>query len=84
MAVRPNQRTGNVKTQFKKAKLITEAEARYVISHATQSSSEWVVIQHGDQWFDVRCLTKIEISDFLDHLDRKRDAELAAGIANPH
>lgn len=73
-----------MKTLYKKAKLITEAEARYIISHATTSSSEWVVIQHMDQWFDMRRLTEAEVADFLDDLDRKWAAELAAGVANPH
>jgi hypothetical protein len=84
MAGTPNQGAGNVTTIFKKAKLITEAEARYIISHATKSSSEWVVIQYMDQWFDMRGLTEAEIADLLNDLDRKLAAELAAGIANPH
>lgn len=78
------QRAGNVATLFKKAKLISEAEARYIIAHATKSSSEWVVIQYMDQWFDMRALTEAEVADLLDDLDRKWAAELAAGIANPH
>lgn len=73
-----------MKKLYNKAKLITEAEARYIIAHATTSSSEWVVIQHMEQWFDMRGLTKKEIAVLLDDLDRKWAAELAAGIDNPH
>jgi hypothetical protein len=84
MAGTPNQWAGKVTTLFKKAKLITEAEARYIISHTINSSGEWVVIQYMDQWFDLRGLKEAEIADLLHDLDRKRTAELAAGIANPH
>lgn len=80
----PKQRAGNVTRLLKKAKLITEAEARYVISHATKSSNDWVVIQYRDRWFDVRGLTEAEIMDCVDDLDRKWAADLAAGSANPH
>jgi hypothetical protein len=83
MADDPHPRAGKVKTFFK-TKPITEAEARYIIAHATKSSSEWVVVQYMDQWFDMRGLTKAEIADLLDELDRKWAAELAAGVANPH
>lgn len=76
--------TGEVKTLYRKARLVTEAEARYIISHATAASSEWVVVQHMDKWFDMRGMTTIEIADFLDELDRKWAAELAAGIVTPH
>jgi len=68
----------------KKAKLITEAEARYIIAHGTASSSEWVVVQHMDQWLDIRGMTKTEITELIEDLDRKLAADLAAGIANPH
>ncbi|MGE3798478.1 MAG: hypothetical protein AB7G88_11645 [Thermomicrobiales bacterium] len=68
----------------KKAKLITEAEARYIIAHGTAASSDWVVVQHTDQWFDIRGMTKTEITELIEDLDRKLAAELAAGIANPH
>ena len=84
MVGKPSQQVGYIKTRYKKAKLITEAEARYIISHAPASSSEWVVIQHMDQWFDIRGLTKAEIADLVDDFDRKWAAELAAGLANPH
>lgn len=67
-----------------KAKPITEAEARYIISHGTATSSEWVVIQHNDEWFDIRGMTQTEIMDLVEELDRKLAAELAAGIENPH
>lgn len=79
-----NRLTGTVTTRFRKAKPITEAEARYVISHTTNSSGEWVVIQYRDQWFDVRGLTEAEIADCLDDLDRKWAADIASGSANPH
>jgi hypothetical protein len=77
-------RTGQPVTIFRKAKHITEAEARYIIDHATESSSEWAVIQHMDQWLDVRGMTNAEISQLIEDLDRKLAADLAAGIANPH
>lgn len=76
--------TTQLATFFRKAKHITEAEARYIIDHATQSSSEWVVVQHMDQWLDIRGMTKAEITELIEDLDRKLAAELASGIANPH
>ncbi|MDQ8698233.1 hypothetical protein [Hyphomicrobium sp. LHD-15] len=75
---------GEVKTLYRKAKLISEAEARYIIAHATATSSEWVVVQHMDQWFDMRGMTTTEIADLLDELNRKWAAALAAGIERPH
>jgi len=77
-------RGGELKTLYKRAKLITEAEARYIIAHGTASSSEWVVVQHMDQWLDIRGMTKTEITELIEDLDRKLAADLAAGIANPH
>lgn len=71
-------------TLYRKAQPITEAEARYIIDHATQSSSEWAVVQHMDQWFDTRRMTKEEIAELVDDLDRKLAENLAAGVANPH
>jgi len=73
-----------LKTHYKVRKPITEAEARYLIAHATTSSNEWVVIQHYDKWFDVRGLTEAEVADTLDALDRERAANLSSGMANPH
>jgi hypothetical protein len=84
MAGKSNHRAEKVKTARDKAKPITEAEARYIIAHATASSNRWVVIQHMDLWFDTRSLTRAETADLLDDLDRKWAAELAAGVANPH
>lgn len=73
-----------MRTLYKKAKLVSEAEARYIIAHATASSSQWVVIQYMEQWFDVRGMTKKEITEHIENLDRKLIADLAAGIARPH
>lgn len=73
-----------MKTLYKKAKLITEAEARYIIAHASESPSEWVVVQYMDQWFDLRGMTKAEITEHIEELDRKLVADLTAGIAKPH
>lgn len=81
---RAHQGTDELRTFYKKAKLITEAEARYIIAHGTASSSEWVVVQYMDQWFDIRGMTKSEITDHIEDLDRKLAADLAAGIENPH
>jgi hypothetical protein len=64
--------------------VITEPEARYIISHTTDSTNSWVVVQHFDQWYDVRKMTEREVSDLIDDLDRARSAELAAGLINPH
>lgn len=75
---------GEVRTLYRKARLITEAEARYIIAHGTASSSQWVVIQHMDQWFDVRRMTTMEITEHIEELDRKLVADLVAGIAKPH
>jgi len=73
-----------VRTRYKKAKVITEAEARYIIAHGTASSSEWVVVQYMDQWLDIRGMTKAEITELIEDLDRKLAEDLAAGITNPH
>lgn len=73
-----------MRTRYKKAKVITEAEARYIIAHGTASSSEWVVVQYMDQWLDIRGMTKTEITELIEDLDRKLAEDLAAGITNPH
>ncbi|MBN8911141.1 MAG: hypothetical protein J0H65_03610 [Rhizobiales bacterium] len=73
-----------MRTRYKKAKVITEAEARYIIAHGTASSSEWVVVQYMDQWLDIRGMTKAEITELIEDLDRKLAEDLAAGITNPH
>lgn len=67
-----------------KAKTVTEPEARYIIDHSTHSASEWVVIQHMDQWYDVRKMTKKELMALIDDLDRAWNAELTAGVLHPH
>jgi len=77
-------RYGQLTTRFQKAKVISEAEARYIVDHATEASSGCVVIQHWDQWFDVRRMTEKEIEHLIDDLDRARSAELAAGVIHPH
>ena len=84
MTAKDNSRTEILKTRYKARKLITEAEARYIISHATTSSNEWVVVQHCENWFDIRDMTEAEVTDMLEDLDRERAAKLASGIANPH
>lgn len=84
MASAPTKRAGQVTTRFKKEKVISEAEARYIIAHETKSSSKWVVVQYMDKWFDMRGMTEAEIADLLDDLDRRLAAELASGLANPH
>jgi hypothetical protein len=73
-----------LKTQYKERKRITEAEARYIIAHATTSSNDCVVVQHSDGWFDVRGLTKAELAHILADLDREFAAKLASGIERPH
>lgn len=67
-----------------KAKAISEAEAHYIIDHATATTSEWAVLQHNDQWFDVRSLTEKELMNFINELDRGWNEELVAGILHPH
>lgn len=73
-----------MRTRYNRAKVITEAEARYIIAHGTASSSEWVVVQYMDQWLDIRGMTKTEITELIEDLDRKLAEDLAAGITNPH
>ena len=82
--MKANRRAADLKTNYKPRKLITEAEARYIIAHATNSANEWVVVQHFDMWFDIRCLTEAEVGLLLEDLDRERAAKLASGFANPH
>ena len=73
-----------MKTHYKSRKCITEAEARYIIAHAATSANEYVVIQHFDEWFDVRGLTDAEVADTLEDLDRERAAIVASGVNHPH
>lgn len=84
MATEAKPRTSVLKTHYKMRKLITEAEARYIIAHATTSSNTGAVLQHYDQWFDIRGLTEAEVADTLEDLDRERAANMLSGIANPN
>lgn len=73
------------KVQASNVRAITEPEAHYIIAHETSSTkSGWVVIEHMDRWFDVRKMTKTELANLMDDLDREWIAAVAAGILNPH
>jgi len=66
------------------AKEISAPEARYIIAHETASKNDWVVIEHRGRWFDVRSLTKKQLSRLIDDLDRVWNGDVAAGVLAPH
>ncbi len=70
--------------RYHKAAEISPLEARFIIDHNTTSRSACVVIEHYDQWFDVRCMTEQELASFLDDLRRTRLVEETSGILTPH
>jgi hypothetical protein len=80
----PGKRVVPGRNLLSKAKAVSAAEGQYIIDHATGSTSKWAVLQHKDQWFDVRGMTQKEISRLIDDLDRAWNEELVAGILLPH
>jgi hypothetical protein len=81
---KPDKRVLAGRNLLSRAKAVSEVEARYIIAHAPESANEWAVIQHMDQWFDVRHMTNKALMDLIDDLDRAWSAELVAGVLNPH
>jgi hypothetical protein len=70
--------------RYHKATQITQPEARYIMEHKTSSLNECVVIEHFGQWFDVRGMTEQELEDFIADLVRARNADVLAGLIDPH
>jgi hypothetical protein len=70
--------------RYHKATSITRPEAHAIIASLSLSLNEYVVIEHLDQWFDVRRMTDKEVEDFVDDLIRSSDADVAAGFIIPH
>jgi hypothetical protein len=50
--------------RYHKAIKISRPEAHHIINTCTRSLSQLVVINHHQQWYDVRALTNKEINDF--------------------
>ena len=70
--------------RYHKARKISRPEAHYIINTCTRSLSELVVVNHHQQWYDVRSLTNKEIDDFYSDLMRADLVHLRAGCITPH
>lgn len=70
--------------RFHKAIRISRPEADFIIETAGSSRNDLVVMNHFDDWYDVRSLTRKELDEFVGDLLRADFAELRAGIIVPH
>ncbi len=64
--------------RYHKAVAITKLEADYIIASGSASRSEIVVLSHNDDWYDVRGMTRAELTAFSEDLQRKELAEQQA------
>ncbi len=67
--------------RYHKAVAITKLEADYIIASGSASLSDIVVLSHNDDWYDVRGMTRAELTAFSEDLERK---ELAAQQAHKY
>jgi hypothetical protein len=70
--------------RYHKVTAITEAEADVLMATSTSSLNACIVIEHFGEWYDVRRMTELELTDFCDDLYRARLADLTAGLLRPH
>jgi hypothetical protein len=68
--------------RFHKATQITRVEADFIIETAQESLNDLLVLNHFDDWFDVRRMTENEVRSFLDDLMRADLADIEAGRAH--
>jgi hypothetical protein len=64
--------------RYHKAVAITKLEADYIIASGSASLSDIVVLSHNDDWYDVRGMTRAELTAFSEDLQRKELAEQQA------
>jgi hypothetical protein len=60
--------------RYHKAVAITKPEADYIIANGSASLSDIVVLSHNDHWYDVRGMTRAELTAFSEDLERKEFA----------
>ena len=70
--------------RYHKAVRISRPEADFIIGTTVLSPNEIVVMSHGGEWYDVRCLTEKELDDFIGDLLRADLLNLRAGCIVPH
>ena len=64
--------------RYHKAVAITKLEADYIIASGSASLSDIVVLSHNDDWYDVRGMTRAELTAFSEDLQRRELAEQQA------
>ena len=67
--------------RYHKAVAITKSEANHIIASASASQSDIVVLSHNSDWYDVRRMTRAELTAFTEDLERQ---ELAAQKARQY
>ncbi len=70
--------------RYHKALEITEEQAHSIASQHTTALSEVVVVSRGNRYYDVRAMTDIEITAFINDLAREEYAALRAAAARPN
>ena len=70
--------------RYHKAVKITKPEADYIIGSGSASLSDTVVLQHLENWYDVRRMTATEIDAFVSDLARAEHAAEKADQYPPH
>ena len=72
------------KMRYHKAAKISKPEADYIIGSGSTSLTDTVVLQHQDNWYDVRRMTAAEIDAFVSDLARAEHAAEKADEFPPH
>jgi hypothetical protein len=70
--------------RYHKAAKISKPEADYIIGSGSASLTDTVVLQHQDNWYDVRRMTAAEIDAFVSDLARAEHAAEKADEFPPH
>ncbi|NJO32129.1 MAG: hypothetical protein HC869_02395 [Rhodospirillales bacterium] len=70
--------------RYHKATKLTRPEADFIIQTATSSRNALAVINHHEDWYDVRALTEKEFDEFLEDLLREDLKKIEAGCITPH